>query len=79
MTWLDERIFGFRAAATAPNSDEEDAGDYDNVIGFIPGLSAMLHPATAAAGPSRSRNSSYADLTRLRMSAQAEDGAREKH
>ncbi|KAJ7312988.1 hypothetical protein DFH08DRAFT_436239 [Mycena albidolilacea] len=80
MTWLDERIFGFRAAATAPNSDEEDAGDYDNVIGFIPGLSAMLHPATAAAaGPSRSRNSSYADLTRLRMSAQAEDGAREKN
>ncbi|KAF7328685.1 Protein kinase domain-containing protein [Mycena sanguinolenta] len=45
MTWLDERIFGFRAAATAPNSDDEDAGDYDNVIGFIPGLSGMLQPS----------------------------------
>ncbi|KAJ7604047.1 hypothetical protein DFH06DRAFT_1003045 [Mycena polygramma] len=71
MTWLDERIFGFRAAATAPNSDEEDAGDYDNVIGFIPGLSGMLQPPAAT---SRSRNSSYADLQRLRMSAQ--DGSK---
>ncbi|KAJ7182846.1 hypothetical protein C8R43DRAFT_14710 [Mycena crocata] len=71
MTWLDERIFGFRAAATAPNSDEEDAGDYDNVIGFIPGLNGLLTPAPAT---SRSRNSSYADLTRLRMSAQ--DGSK---
>ncbi|KAJ7100824.1 hypothetical protein B0H15DRAFT_944115 [Mycena belliarum] len=68
MTWLDERIFGFRGAATAPNSDEEDAGDYDNVIGFIPALKGMLQPA--AANKSRSRNSSYADLQRLRMSAQ---------
>jgi glycerol-3-phosphate O-acyltransferase/dihydroxyacetone phosphate acyltransferase len=74
MTWLDERIFGFRAAATAPNSDEEDAGDYDNVIGFIPGLSGMLQPPATT---SRSRNSSYADLQRLRMSAQ--DGSKEKH
>ncbi|KAJ7444605.1 hypothetical protein B0H11DRAFT_2290705 [Mycena galericulata] len=71
MTWLDERIFGFRAAATAPNSDEEDGGDYDNVIGFIPGLKGMLSPS---AGPSRSRNSSYADLQRLRMTAQ--DGSK---
>ncbi|KAJ6482556.1 hypothetical protein C8R45DRAFT_304732 [Mycena sanguinolenta] len=73
MTWLDERIFGFRAAATAPNSDEEDAGDYDNVIGFIPGLSGMLQPNAAA---SRSRNSSYADLQRLRMSASGQDEKR---
>ncbi|KAJ7687696.1 hypothetical protein B0H17DRAFT_1069517 [Mycena rosella] len=73
MTWLDERIFGFRAAATAPNSDEEDAGDYDNVIGFIPGLGGTLQPAdAAAASKSRSRNSSYADLQRLRMTAQEE-------
>ncbi|KAJ7675042.1 hypothetical protein B0H17DRAFT_946306 [Mycena rosella] len=72
MTWLDERIFGFRAAATAPNSDEEDAGDYDNVIGFIPGLNGTLQPGAVAT--SRSRNSSYADLQRLRLSAQ--DGAK---
>ncbi|KAF8176353.1 hypothetical protein K438DRAFT_1846832 [Mycena galopus ATCC 62051] len=72
MTWLDERIFGFRASATAPNSDDEDAGDYDNVIGFIPGLSGMLQPPVMT----RSRNSSFADLQRLRMSAQ--DGSREK-
>ncbi|KAJ6598160.1 hypothetical protein DFH09DRAFT_1303974 [Mycena vulgaris] len=70
MTWLDERIFGFRAAATAPNSDEEDAGDYDNVIGFIPGLNGLLQPAAAAT--SRSRTSSYADLQRLRMTAQGQ-------
>ncbi|KAF7377429.1 Protein kinase domain-containing protein [Mycena sanguinolenta] len=73
MTWLDERIFGFRAAATAPNSDDEDAGDYDNVIGFIPGLSGMLQPSTVA---SRSRNSSYADLQRLRMTASGQDEKR---
>ncbi|KAJ7176861.1 hypothetical protein C8R46DRAFT_1077536 [Mycena filopes] len=72
MTWLDERIFGFRAAATAPNSDEEDAGDYDNVIGFIPGLKSLAVPPVT-----RSRNSSYADLQRLRMSAQ-EGGSKEK-
>ncbi|KAF7299209.1 Protein kinase domain-containing protein [Mycena indigotica] len=65
MTWLDERLFGFRAAATAPNSDDEgDNGDYDNVIGFIPGASTLL---SAAAGVvSKSRNSSYADLQKLR-------------
>ncbi|KAJ7097527.1 hypothetical protein C8R44DRAFT_811549 [Mycena epipterygia] len=72
MTWLDERIFGFSGAVTAPNSDEEDAGDYDNVIKFIPGLNGMLQPAAAAT--SRSRTSSYADLQRLRMSAQ--DGSK---
>jgi hypothetical protein len=65
MTWLEERIFGFRAAATAPNSDE-DAGDYNDVIGFIPGHNGTLQPAAAIP---RSRNSSSADLQRLRMSA----------
>ncbi|KAK7052068.1 kinase domain-containing protein [Favolaschia claudopus] len=77
MTWLDERIFGFRAAATAPNSDDEDSGDYDNVIGFIPGLSSLLQPL--AGSTSRSRNSSYADLQRLRMNGHGHERSHEKH
>ncbi|KAF7324814.1 Protein kinase domain-containing protein [Mycena kentingensis (nom. inval.)] len=65
MTWLDERLFGFRASATAPNSDDEDAGDYENVINFIPGAATLL---SAAGAMTKSRNSSYADLQRLKMS-----------
>ncbi|KAJ6606886.1 glycerol-3-phosphate O-acyltransferase [Mycena sp. CBHHK59/15] len=68
MTWLDERIFGFRHPATAENSEEEDAGDYDNVIGFIPAPNGILQPP--ASTNTRSRQSSYADLQRLRMAAQ---------
>ena len=47
------------AEGTPDVSDEEDAGDYDNVID-------QLDPLTQKA---RSRQSSYADLQRLRMSA----------
>ncbi|KAJ7220775.1 hypothetical protein GGX14DRAFT_203583 [Mycena pura] len=79
MTWLDERLFGFRSSATAPSSDgEDDAGDYDNVIAFIPGAATAASLVSAAAGAiastgaagSRSRNSSYADLQRLKMTTQ---------
>lgn len=83
MTWLDERLFGWSQSSRrgtsvwsgsaaddasrmasrvgSPDiSDDEDAGDYDNVVGVIDDhhLSAVK---------SRSRNSSFADLQRLRM------------
>jgi glycerol-3-phosphate O-acyltransferase/dihydroxyacetone phosphate acyltransferase len=71
MTWLDERIFGFRQAGTAENSDEEDSGDYDNVLAYLPVPSdGSLQPVVA--NNPRSRQSSYADLQRLRMAAQEE-------
>ncbi|KAJ6502580.1 glycerol-3-phosphate O-acyltransferase [Mycena sanguinolenta] len=78
MTWLDERLFGWSRSSTrgtsawggvsadasrvgTPNeSEDEDAGDYDNVIAFLPGS------APQTSNP-RSRQSSYADLQRLRM------------
>jgi glycerol-3-phosphate O-acyltransferase/dihydroxyacetone phosphate acyltransferase len=44
------------------DSEEEDTGDYDNVIGLIAG-----QDETNTSHKSRSRNSSYADLQRLRL------------
>ncbi|KAF8212268.1 glycerol-3-phosphate O-acyltransferase [Mycena galopus ATCC 62051] len=79
MTWLDERLFGWSRSSTrgtsawggssadasrigTPNdSEDEDSGDYDDVIAFLPGS------APQAASKVRSRQSSYADLQRLRM------------
>jgi glycerol-3-phosphate O-acyltransferase / dihydroxyacetone phosphate acyltransferase len=76
MTWLDERLFGWSQSAkrgtsawlgadisrvaTPDESEDEDNGDYDNVVGILydDGLAKT-----------RSRNSSFADLQRLRMSA----------
>jgi len=46
---------------TPDDSDEEDTGDYDNVFGLV----GDEH--TPASYKSRSRQSSYADLQRLRM------------
>jgi len=46
---------------TPDDSDEEDTGDYDNVVGLV----GDEH--TPASYKSRSRQSSYADLQRLRM------------
>ncbi|KAL0946932.1 hypothetical protein HGRIS_013092 [Hohenbuehelia grisea] len=81
MTWLDERLFGWSRSAkrgtsvwgghasheasrvaTPEDTDEEDSGDYDNVIGLIH-EDNPLKPVK-----SRSRQSSYADLQRLRLS-----------
>ena len=78
MTWIDERLFGWtrsskrgtsvwsgvedasRASTPAPDeTDDEDIGDYDNVIGLI--------PANDDQDKTRSRQSSYADLQRLRL------------
>jgi glycerol-3-phosphate O-acyltransferase/dihydroxyacetone phosphate acyltransferase len=79
MTWIDERLFGWSRSATRgtsawggnvddmsrintpDDSDEEDTGDYDNVVGLV----GDEH--TPASYNSRSRQSSYADLQRLRM------------
>lgn len=80
MTWIDERLFGWSrstkygtsawAGSSADevgnpdSSDEEDAGDYENVLGFIPAYEGQLHPSQKP----KSRQSSFADLQRLRLS-----------
>lgn len=85
MTWIDERLFGWSRTAklgtsawagtsleepshagTPDESDEEDAGDYDHVIGLVPGHDDHL------GSKSRSRNNSYANLQRLRLSSLAQ-------
>ncbi len=81
MTWIDERLFGWSRSAkhgtsawggnpaddisrvgTPDDSDDEDTGDYDNVIGVIPLNEDLLDVQKI-----RSRQSSYADLQKLRM------------
>lgn len=47
-------------ANTPDESDEEDAGDYDDVVGLIPSNDDQ---------DTRSRQNSYADLQRLRMNS----------
>jgi glycerol-3-phosphate O-acyltransferase/dihydroxyacetone phosphate acyltransferase len=83
MTWIDERLFGWSRSTkrgtsawggfsgdegsrlgTPDDTDDEDGGDYDNVIGIISNNDDQLNPAQK----SRSRQSSYADLQRLRLS-----------
>lgn len=51
---------------TPDESDEEDAGDYDNVIGLI--------PANDDQDKARSRQNSYADLQRLRQNPTGASG-----
>ncbi|KAF9480135.1 glycerol-3-phosphate O-acyltransferase [Pholiota conissans] len=48
---------------TPDDSDEEDTGDYDNVIGLVDSDGNLKPPSQK----SRSRQGSYADLQRLRM------------
>ncbi|KAK2466946.1 hypothetical protein APHAL10511_001204 [Amanita phalloides] len=82
MTWIDERLFGWSHSAkrgtsawggtstddgsrigTPDDSDDEDTGDYDNVIGVLTPMNEdMLNIQKT-----RSRQSSYADLQKLRM------------
>lgn len=79
MTWIDERLFGWSRSAkhgtsvwggstedpgTPDGTDEEDAGDYENVVGIIP----VCEDQPNVAYKPRSRQSSYADLQRLRAS-----------
>jgi len=81
MTWLDERLFGwsrsakrgtsawgggseYPSRAASPSvSDDEETGDYDHVIRLLPPHEEPLNNN----GNPRSRQSSYADLQRLRM------------
>lgn len=82
MTWIDERLFGWSRSSkrgtsawsgvddpsrtnTPDESDEEDHGDYDNVVGLIPGNDDQ----GLAKKKARSRQSSYADLQRLRLNS----------
>jgi len=82
MTWIDERLFGWSKSArrgtnawsgsatdegsrlpTPEDTDDEDMGDYDNVVGVI-------HDDQSPDGQKvKSRQSSYADLQRLRVSS----------
>jgi len=81
MTWLDERLFGWSRSAkrgtsawggnsehpsrsvTPSLSDDEETGDYDDVIGLL----SPPEEQSSNTGNPRSRQSSYADLQRLRM------------
>ncbi|CAL1704821.1 unnamed protein product [Somion occarium] len=65
MTWLDEKVFGWRngnseyaSRAITPNESEEEP-DYDNLL------------ASAEDRPLDSRESSYADVQRLRITTSA--------
>jgi len=51
-------------SGTPNDSDDEEAPDYDDVLGYFPD---QEQPGTPRVPKSRSRNSSYADLQRLRM------------
>ncbi|KAG6890723.1 hypothetical protein C0995_005096 [Termitomyces sp. Mi166 len=80
MTWIDERLFGWSHSArrgtsvwsgmsgdessrigTPDQSDDEDTGDYDNVIGVVSATDELLVTQRP-----KSRQSSFADLQRLR-------------
>lgn len=85
MTWLDERLFGWSKsanrgtsawegatrsqeisrAATPDLSEDEEVADYDNVLGYLPIYEGAPHGNHRI----RSRQNSYADLQKLRMSA----------
>ncbi|KAI0093631.1 glycerol-3-phosphate O-acyltransferase [Irpex rosettiformis] len=86
MTWLDERLFGWTrsaargtsawagAASTEPSrattpdasdDEEEDQGDYDNLLGY------MESRGITSRSKARSKQSSYADLQRLRRTSNA--------
>ncbi|KAJ7774791.1 glycerol-3-phosphate O-acyltransferase [Mycena metata] len=89
MTWLDERLFGWSRSSTRgtsawggisaegsrigtpTDSEDEDTGDYENVIAFLPGS------ADPAINKPQSRQSSYADLQRLRLTAFSASGTEE--
>ncbi|KAF8636629.1 hypothetical protein AX17_003438 [Amanita inopinata Kibby_2008] len=87
MTWIDERLFGWSRSAkrgtsawggsfvddgsrigTPDDTDDEDTGDYDNVIGIIP-----MNEDFLSVQKTRSRQSSYADLQKLRLAPKSQD------
>lgn len=89
-TWLDERLFGWSKsanrgtnawagatrsqeisrAATPDLSEDEEVADYDNVLGYLPIYEGAPHGHHRI----RSRQNSYADLQKLRMSAIGKGG-----
>lgn len=81
MTWIDERLFGWSRSAkrgtsawagdlasrigTPDESDEEDTGDYEHVVGILPAVGD--DQSATSSSKSRSRQNSYADLQKLRL------------
>ncbi|KAI0054033.1 glycerol-3-phosphate O-acyltransferase [Auriscalpium vulgare] len=59
----DTRSQEISRAPTPEASDDEDTGDYDNVLGIVRGEDGHLTPSR---GRSRSQHGSYADLQKLR-------------
>ena len=59
------------AVARPTETDDEEAPDYDDVLGYFPD---QEQPGTPRVPKSRSRNSSYADLQRLRMTNTSTEG-----
>ena len=55
---------GESQSVTPNETDDDEAPDYDNVLGFFPDQEPS---GTTRGSKSRSRNNSYADLQRLRM------------
>ncbi len=78
MTWLDERLFGWRQSGwdgaggstseLAGDTDDGDAGDYDHVISLIPGNDSEVEGKLLTA-----RTTSYADIQQLRLSSVTDD------
>jgi len=73
MTWLDERLFGWSHSAetsrevsragSPKGSDDEDAGDYDNLLNVT--------PSEGMTEEFQGRRGSYADLQKLRAVGKA--------
>ncbi|EPQ58150.1 hypothetical protein GLOTRDRAFT_98821 [Gloeophyllum trabeum ATCC 11539] len=56
-----EKSHDVSRVGTPDGSDDEDEGDYDNVLGYLP-----IYESQGGRGRSRSHHSSYADLQKLR-------------
>lgn len=65
--WHETASEAVSRVGTPNESDDEDAGDYDNVIGYLPTHDDHLSPG-GLKPRSRSRNNSYADLQKLKLS-----------
>ncbi|KZS89886.1 glycerol-3-phosphate O-acyltransferase [Sistotremastrum niveocremeum HHB9708] len=61
--WADSKSEAASGQVSPDGSDDEDGGDYDNVLGYL-GTYQGPSPATSK---SKSARSSYADLQQLRM------------
>ena len=82
--WAGSTTMSSRSAsrvASPDNSDDEDQGDYDNVIGYLPSIVGDAIGGLGYGGFSRSRTpkslrSSFADLPSVRRAEEDRDKAR---